>query len=143
MLRMTNSSLSLIGLGLTIALLALIAAQKVALVDTLDPDAFWHLRVADQIARDGARPVVDELSYMSQREPWTPYSWLAELAMRKVWIVGGLRGAVIAHMIMAMSLVVLAALASRAASGADRDVPVLVAVLLTGAWTQWFIAFRP
>jgi hypothetical protein len=53
-----------IGFRLAIALLALIAAHKVVLVDTIDPDAFWHLRVAEQIARDGPRPIVDEISYI-------------------------------------------------------------------------------
>jgi hypothetical protein len=55
------------------------AASKSILYDTLDPDCFWHLRVAEQLQRDGIRPLVDPMSFMSIKDPWTPYSWLAEL----------------------------------------------------------------
>lgn len=138
-----SSSISA-GFLLAIALLALIAAQKVVLVDTIDPDAFWHLRVAEQVARDGPRPIVDEISYMSSREPWTPYSWLAELGMRAICRDRLLRPAMLAHIVIAMSLVFVSALACRDASTSrDRAIPILVSVLLSGMWTQWFVAFRP
>src|SRR4051794_36078328 len=68
-----------IGFALAIALIALFAATKVIVADTLDPDLFWHLKVAEQLQHDGVGPIVDHLSFNSQREPWTPYSWLAEL----------------------------------------------------------------
>ncbi len=139
-----SSSRSRIGFWLAVALLALIAAEKVVMVDAIDPDAFWHLRVADQISRDGVRPIVDDLSYMSQREPWTPYSWLAELGMRQIVNRCGLmRGAVMTHLIVAMTLVLISALACRDASDRGREIPVLIGVLLAGMWTQWFVAFRP
>src|SRR5436305_15222385 len=83
--------------ALVIALLMCSMAQKAARFSTLDPDAFWHLRVADQLHRDGIRPLVDDLSYMSIRTPWTPYSWLAELGMHAVWDIAGLRGAIVAQ----------------------------------------------
>src|SRR5450432_4852554 len=88
------------GFGLLIALLALFAASKVVVYDTLDPDCFWHLRVAAQLHRDGIGPIVDDLSFASSRSPWTPYSWLAELGMKKVWDIGGYRAAIATQALM-------------------------------------------
>ena len=51
----------------------------------LDPDCFWHIRVAEQLEREGIHPIVDQLSFASIKDPWTPYSWLAELGMKWVW----------------------------------------------------------
>jgi hypothetical protein len=42
-----------------LALLALAAAAKPVFFDSLDPDLFWHLRVAEQLLRDGVGPIVD------------------------------------------------------------------------------------
>src|SRR5438046_9216924 len=91
-------------LGLMIALLALVAAGKAVLYDTLDPDCFWHLRVADQLHRDGIGPLVDDLSFASSKLPWTPYSWLAELGMKTLWDAGGYRAAVAAQAVMQIAL---------------------------------------
>lgn len=102
-----------LGTILLIGLVALFAASKAILFDTLDPDLFWHLRVAGQIQRDGVRPLVDELSFMSVREPWTPYSWLAELAMKRLWDAAGWRGAVAAQALLQAGFVLLVALAAR------------------------------
>src|SRR5271155_4820819 len=84
-----------IGFGLLLALLSLVAAGKVILADTLDPDCFWHLRVGAEIARQSwPHPLIDDLSFASIRQPWTPYSWLAELGMKWLWDAGGFRAAV-------------------------------------------------
>lgn len=143
----TASQRTRIGFRLLIALIALIAAERIVLVDSLDPDAFWHLRVAEQLARDGIGPLVDEISYTSIRTPWTPYSWLAELGMRAIWRATGLRGAVITHIILAMAIVLLGTLACRAAmtkrASSDRAIPIAIAVLMAALWTQPFVAFRP
>jgi hypothetical protein len=82
------------GFWLLIALLALVAGGKAVLYDTLDPDCFWHLRVAAQLHHDGVGPIVDDLSFASIKQPWTPYSWLAELGMKSVWDAGGYRAAI-------------------------------------------------
>ena len=68
------------GFWLLIAMLALVAGGKAILYDTLDPDCFWHLRVAAQLEHDGIGPIVDHLSFASSPQPWTPYSWLGESA---------------------------------------------------------------
>ncbi len=97
------------GFWLLIAMLALFAAGKPILFDTLDPDCFWHLRVAEQLHRDGIGPIVDDLSFASSRTPWTPYSWLAELGMKWIWDFGGYRAAVGFTSIMQGMIIVLLA----------------------------------
>jgi hypothetical protein len=82
------------GYWLLIGLLALFAGGKAVLFDSLDPDCFWHLRVAGQLHRQGVGPIVDELSFASSAKPWTPYSWGAEMGMRWLWNWGGYRAAV-------------------------------------------------
>ena len=95
---------------LLLGLVVLLAGAKTVLVDTLDPDLFWHLRVADTLAKGGIRPIVDDLSFVSLKQPWTPYSWLAELGMRAVWRGGGYRLAVgIAAMVIAGIFALVAA----------------------------------
>lgn len=98
-------------LYLLLALIALAAAGKPILYDTLDPDCFWHLKVAEQIAREGPRPLVDPLSFASSKTPWTPYSWLAELGMKSLWDLGGFRAALLVHVIMNCAFVLLIATA--------------------------------
>jgi hypothetical protein len=140
-----DTNRSQFGFWLLIALIALIAAERIVLSDSLDPDAFWHLRVAEQLHRDGIGPLVDDISYTSIRTPWTPYSWLAELEMRSIWSAGGLRGAVITHIVLAMTIVLICALECQAATRdqSDRAIPIAIAVLLAALWTQPFVAFRP
>src|SRR5690349_11961610 len=82
-----------VGFILLAALLALAGAAKAVLYDTADPDSFIHLLAANQLTRDGIGPIVDDQSYMSIRQPWTPYSWLAELGMKFVWDRGTYRAA--------------------------------------------------
>ncbi|MEO6435515.1 MAG: hypothetical protein ABIP55_07105 [Tepidisphaeraceae bacterium] len=85
-----------VGFFALLAMLMLAGAQKQITGNTLDPDLFWHLRVAEQLMRDGIGPLVDEISFASSKRPWTPYSWLAELALERIWRAGGLRAAVAA-----------------------------------------------
>src|SRR4051812_12166525 len=103
------------GFALLIALLAVAAGGKAILYDTIDPDCFWHLKVASQMQQDGVGPLVDRLSFASVQTPWTPYSWLAELAMKATWDRGGYRAAVLAQALLQSAFVVAVALACRAA----------------------------
>jgi hypothetical protein len=101
------------GALLLMVLIVLAAASKPVLYDTLDPDSFWHLRVADTIARVGVHPIVDDLSFNSIRTPWVPYSWLAELTMRAIWNTTGWRGTVAAQTMIVAAWTVLLLAASR------------------------------
>jgi hypothetical protein len=131
-----------IALSLLIALLALTAAGKHILYDSMDPDAFWHMRVADQLLRDGIGPIVDDISFASKQEPWTPYSWLAELFMRGIWDVGGYRLALLVHALCTMSILIFIALACRA----DRprsQLAIVIACALAAFLCMPFLSFRP
>ena len=106
----------MVGWVMLLGLLALVAGGKSILYGTLDPDCFWHMRVAEQLCRDGIGPIVDELSFASLRTPWTPYSWLAELGMKWLWDVGGFRAAIAAEATLVAAIVVLLGLACRETS---------------------------
>jgi hypothetical protein len=109
------------GFLLIIGLIVLAAGSKTILYDTLDPDCFWHLRVGEQLARDGVRPLRDSLSFASIREPWTPYSWLAELAMSKLWAIGGFRAAILSAAMLIAGTMIFVALSCREAIRASLD----------------------
>ncbi|MGA3067036.1 MAG: hypothetical protein ABSF29_09335 [Tepidisphaeraceae bacterium] len=137
-----------VGFLVLAGLVALLAAGKAILADTLDPDCFWHLRVADEIGRQGwPRPLVDDLSFESSKEPWTPYSWLAELGMKKLWDVGGYRAAVVAQAGMEWGFLFLLALAgveaSRAVAGEPRLIASALAAVVGGILSLAYLSFRP
>src|SRR5580765_5349705 len=104
---------------LAVGVLAVVGMFK-SLNDTLDPDCFWHLRVAEQLQRDGIGPIVDHLSFASIKQPWTPYSWLAELAMHGLWSVGGYRAAAVASALLCALFVAIVALLCIELAGARR-----------------------
>ncbi|HZK82669.1 MAG TPA: hypothetical protein VFC46_16410, partial [Humisphaera sp.] len=103
-----------VGFALLVGLVVLVAAGKPILFDTLDPDCFWHLRVAEQLRADGIGPLVDRLSFASIQRPWTPYSWLAELSMDWIWKAGGWRAALVVQSLLQAAFIVFIALACRA-----------------------------
>ncbi len=128
----------------------------------MDPDAFWHLRVADQLFTEGVHPLVDRLSFASIQSPWTPYSWLAELGMKSIWDAGGYRAALGAQAAMQAAIVLFVALACRSARAAEtssrflpvaaasidegRDAPEIcaaLAVAFAAFFCLPFLSFRP
>jgi hypothetical protein len=138
------------------ALLALCAAAKPILHDTLDPDCFWHLRVGEQLLREGVRPLRDSLSFASTRDPWTPYSWLAEIAMVKLWASGGFRSAILATSLLMGGTILFVAAACRAAVRGSLDdgpadaltptrrrLPTLLAVAFAAYLSLPYLSFRP
>ena len=127
-------------------MLATFAAAKAVKFDTLDPDCFWHLRVADQLVADGIGPLVDRLSFSARTDAWTPYSWLAELAMRAVWRAGGYRGAVAAQAGLQASFALL--LAGLCVEGSrwqrrDGDLGAIVATAVGLFASLPYLSFRP
>jgi hypothetical protein len=126
---------------LLLSLLISFAASKAVLYDTLDPDCFWHLRVAEQLERSGIGPIVDDLSFMSQKAPWTPYSWLAELAMKRIWEFGGFRAAIAVQSLMIGGIFALIALAA-ATRGGSR-VAVAITTFAAAYLSLPYLSFRP
>jgi len=137
------------GFVLLIALAALCAGGKAILHDTMDPDCFWHLRVADQLHREGIGPIVDHISFASLKTPWTPYSWLAELAMRAIWNFGDYRAAVVVQALMQSAIIAFMAMAcvelqrQPQAGGEPRYFSAALATFTGGFLTLAFLSFRP
>src|SRR5438132_14126292 len=111
-----NRPTTTLGFTLLVALICLIGVGK-AVSTTLDPDGFWHLRVADQLRAEGIHPLVDQLSFASIKEPWTPYSWLAELGMNWIWAHGGYRATIIVQAAIIVGTIIMIALACQALAG--------------------------
>lgn len=101
--------------------LALLAAAKGSIYGSIDPDWFWHIRVGTQLLEQGIGPLVDQISYASMREPWTPYSWLAELLLKWIWDIGGLPGTVLVQALVMGAFVYVIALACREGARSSRD----------------------
>ncbi|MEO6435657.1 MAG: hypothetical protein ABIP55_07830, partial [Tepidisphaeraceae bacterium] len=128
---------------LLVTLIATVGAGKAVLYDTLDPDLFWHLRVAEQLRGDGIGPIVDRISFASIREPWTPYSWLAELGMEWGWNTFGWRVAVLVAALMNVAVVFLIALGCLELAGKHRRLNCAVATAFAAYLALPFLSFRP
>lgn len=130
-----------------IALVLLVAAGKSILGNSVDPDFFWHLRVAEQLERDGIGPIVDSISFNSVRDPWTPYSWLAEIGMLCVWRTLGVFGVVFGEAVLAVLLVGFGALACREAvrmkHATGGELNILLGTIVIAMFSLAFVSFRP
>jgi len=73
----------------------------------VDPDFWWHLRVAEFIRAMGDVPRTDFLSWQALGEPWVAHSWLHDLAMWWAYSVGGASGVGLLGALMAAAVVLL------------------------------------
>ena len=131
-----------------VALILMFVVGKVMLYDTMDPDFFWHIRVAEQLHRDGIGPIVDQLSFASVKTPWTPYSWMGELGMKWVWDHGGLRGVVLTQgMLEALFIVLVLMCASESRRESEVESTSLMPLVMTTALCCFlalpYLSFRP
>ncbi len=125
-----------------LGLICLASGAKAVLFDTMDPDAFWHMRVGAQLQREGIGPMVDQISFSSIREPWTPYSWLAEIGMERVWSIGGFRAAVAVQALMAAGIMLLIGMSAREMSG-GAGVGSIVGTAGAAFLSLPYLSFRP
>jgi hypothetical protein len=79
-----------------LTLLACLALGTFAAQPQLDPDAFWHLRVADWTIAHGGPPSVDVVSYLRAGSGWVAHSWLYELWLRACVALLGIAGIAVA-----------------------------------------------
>ena len=140
---MAASSRTTLSFWLLVGLIASVGCAKTVLSDTLDPDLFWHLRVAQQLRADGIGPIVDNLSYNSIKQPWTPYSWLAELLMEWSWRRLGWGSAIAVEVVMTVLIVVLIAQCCRELAGRGRRLSCGLATAVGAFFTIPYLAFRP
>lgn len=130
------------GLIPALGLILLFAAAKPILFDTLDPDCFWHLRVGEQLSREGIHPLKDHLSFSSQAEPWTPYSWLAEVGMYRLWAIGGFRAAVLVTSLLVAGIFFLIAMSCHELQP-ERSMPIALATAFAAYLSLPYLSFRP
>jgi hypothetical protein len=142
---MAEPSRGKLSFWLLVGLIASVGCAKTVLSDTLDPDLFWHLRVAEQLHVAGVGPIVDTLSYNSIRTPWTPYSWLAELFMEWSWRVFGWQSAVAWEAACTIAIVALTARCCLELTndGLDHRVACVIATAVGAVFTIPYLAFRP
>jgi hypothetical protein len=124
------------------------AGAKAILYDTLDPDLFWHLRVADQLDHQSfPGPIVDHLSFASDKSPWTPYSWLADLAIKRLWTWGGYRAVIATEALLTAALVLFIGLSAleitRAQSARPRYLSAALAAFVAEFLSLPYLSFRP
>ncbi len=74
----------------------------------VDPDFWWHLRVAEFVRDTGDVPRTDFLSWQALGEPWVAHSWLHDLAMWTAYSIGGASGVGMLGALMAAVVVLLA-----------------------------------
>jgi hypothetical protein len=120
----------------------LLVAGKAISVDNLDPDFFWHLRVAEQLREQGVGPLVDSISYNSLAEPWVPYSWLAQRFMLAVWEFGGVRAVVGVDAIFSAAFVLFLALACRVVAR-HNPAAVMIGATVATLFSLSYTSFRP
>lgn len=127
-------------------LLAVVVAIKPLLVDTLDPDMFWHMRTAERLLSEGVGPLIDDFSYSSITTPWTPYSWLAEIAMHKIWLWGGYRATLALHSLLLFFIVVVMGAIALESVDYSKGGNTSSAAIATGSTIPFiapFLSFRP
>lgn len=88
----------------------------------VDPDFWWHLRVAEYVRDVGDVPRMDFMSWMAMGEPWIAHSWLHDLVMLAAYSVGGLSAVGVLGAVLAAAIVVLAYRLFMAAAPASTPV---------------------
>lgn len=69
--------------------LAAAGIYALGLVQTTDPDLWWHLKTGEMILKHGV-PHTDPFSYTAAGQPWTAHEWLSEVILRLIFGLGGL-----------------------------------------------------
>lgn len=107
----------------------------------VDPDLFWHLRVADLIAANGPGPLFEQFSYNSVPRLWFPYSWLAELGMSGAVESLGASALFLVPLVGYLATLLFVALA--VVDRAGRSPKAAAVVLIVAALILPFISLRP
>src|SRR5713101_1982812 len=55
----------------------------------VDPDVWWHIKVAQDILRTHHFPTVDPYSFTAAGTPWIAYEWLGEVVLASMYRLGG------------------------------------------------------
>jgi hypothetical protein len=72
-----------------------------------DTDAWWHLKVGEQILRTHTWPTADPFSFTVHGTPWIAYEWLGEVVIALSARLGGFVGEAALIMMLGATLVLL------------------------------------
>ncbi|MCZ6514783.1 MAG: hypothetical protein O6850_02850 [Acidobacteria bacterium] len=98
-----------------------------------DPDTWWHLKVGEQVLREGTLPTGDPYSFTVPGNHWIAYEWLGEVAMAGVERLGGLPALIGLLMALSGTLMVLIYYYSYLRSGNVKAAFVASALMLPAA----------
>jgi hypothetical protein len=65
-----------------------------------DSDTGWHIRTGEWILKSGRVPTSDMFSFTKAGEPWFAWEWLSDVLMGVIHQGGGLRGIVLASLLI-------------------------------------------
>lgn len=82
-----------------------------------DPDVWWHLKTGQWILAHGTWPTADPFSHYGAGNPWSAYSWLAEVVLWGLYQGLGLRGLVLFTAILSVAIIAAFARLARRLQG--------------------------
>jgi tetratricopeptide (TPR) repeat protein len=78
-----------------ISFLVLTFALLMAVEKVHNYDIWWHLKTGEWILENGKIPHADPFTFTTPDAPWTPHSWLSDVAFETVFRISGFDGLII------------------------------------------------
>ena len=113
--------------------LFLVALFAMAVVETLDPDMWWHLRTGEYILANGL-PRQDVFSFTVPDYAWITHEWLSQVFMWLVYQAGSLPGLMVVFALLIASTYWLVYLASEGRPYVAAFVVLLAAIAAAIVW---------
>ncbi|HID53978.1 MAG TPA: hypothetical protein EYP41_18315, partial [Anaerolineae bacterium] len=113
--------------------LFLVALFAMAVVETLDPDMWWHLRTGEYILANGL-PRQDVFSFTVPDYAWITHEWLSQVFMWLVYQAGGLPGLMVVFALLIALTYWLVYLASEGRPYIAAFVVLLAAIAAAIVW---------
>ena len=110
-----------------------VALLAMAMVETLDPDMWWHLRTGEYILAQGL-PRQDVFSFTVPDHAWITHEWLSQVFMWLVYQAGGLPGLMLVFALLIALTYWLVYLASEGRPYVAAFVTLLAAIAAAIVW---------
>jgi hypothetical protein len=102
-----SESARAVRLSSVIYVVGLVGVALMLMRSQVDPDAWWHLRVAAGIVETGSVPTSDAISWWSAGTPWISPSWVNELLLYWSNSIAGPTGQSFLYLPVYLGIVVL------------------------------------
>jgi hypothetical protein len=102
-----SASVSVVRVSSVVYAAGLFGVASMLLRAQVDPDAWWHLRVAAGIVQTGQVPTSDAISWWSAATPWISPSWLNELLLYVSNSIAGATGQSLLYLPVYLAIVVM------------------------------------